>query len=53
MRGPCGETSKTITVLVYGDTIKEKSETFYVNLNNFWGATLGTKSGLGTILNDD
>jgi hypothetical protein len=48
-----GETSKTITILVYGDTRKENNETFYVNLNNFWGATLGIKTGLGTILNDD
>jgi hypothetical protein len=30
-----GETSKTITVLVYGDRVPEPNETFFVNLSNY------------------
>jgi hypothetical protein len=49
------ETSKTVTVLVNGDTAFEPNETFFVNLsNNSFNSTLpfGTK-GTGTITNDD
>jgi len=49
-----GETSKTITVQVNGDTTKEANETFTVNLANATGnATIADGRALGTILNDD
>jgi Calx-beta domain/FG-GAP-like repeat len=48
-----GETSKTITVLVNGDTLNEPSEEFSVNLSGPTNATLADAQGVGTILNDD
>jgi hypothetical protein len=48
-----GETSKTITVSVNPDEIKERDEKFYVNLSNASNATIGVSQGTGTILNDD
>ncbi len=49
-----GETSKTVTVNVAGDTVVESSEGFTVTLSNpSTGATLGTASAIGTIRNDD
>ncbi len=48
-----GETSKSITVAVNGDTIAEGNETFVVNLSNVVGAAVGTAQGTGTILDDD
>lgn len=48
-----GETSKTITILVYGDKSKESDETFFVNLSDAWSAILADSLGLGTIKNDD
>ncbi len=48
-----GETSKTITVPVNGDTTFEANETFFVNLSNAVDATIGDDQGLGTIVNDD
>ena len=48
-----GETSKTITVLVKGDTLTEPDETFFVNLSNAVNATIAKPQGLGTILNND
>src|SRR5262249_16281697 len=45
--------SKTITVLVNGDTLLEPTETFYVNLYNPVGATVTDWLGVGTITNDD
>lgn len=50
---PAGNTSATITVLVYGDRLKEPDETFYVNLSNAVGAEIGDGQGVGTIRNDD
>ncbi len=49
-----GQTTKTITIEVKGDSKREANETFYLDL--FAGSTnsLFTKNrGLGTILNDD
>ena len=47
-----GETSKTVTVLVNGDTAVEPDETFFVNLSN--GTTpIARSKGTGTIVNDD
>jgi Tryptophan-rich Synechocystis species C-terminal domain/Calx-beta domain len=49
-----GETSKTITVNVAGDTVVEPDEGFTVTLSNpTTGATIGTASAGGTIRNDD
>ncbi len=48
-----GETSKTVSVTVNGDTAVEANETFYVSLSAPVGATLGDWYGYGTISNDD
>jgi hypothetical protein len=48
-----GETCKTITVLVKGDTCVEADETFKVLLCNPTNATIGNGIGTGTIKNDD
>ena len=38
-----GEHQKEVTISVQGDTAKESNETFFVNLSNASGATLGTR----------
>jgi hypothetical protein len=49
-----GETTKTITIEVKGDSKKEANETFYLDLFGLSSDALFTKNrGLGTILNDD
>lgn len=49
-----GETSKTVTVAVNGDTAVEPDEQFFVDLSGPQNATLATKQrGIGTILNND
>jgi CSLREA domain-containing protein len=48
-----GQTAKTITVPVNGDTVFEQDETFFVNLSNPTNATIADAQGTGTILNDD
>ena len=48
-----GETTKTVTVAVNGDTTAEANETFFVNLSAPSGATLADSQGQGTITNDD
>jgi hypothetical protein len=49
-----GETTKTITIEVKGDSKKEANETFYLDLFGLSNNALFTKNrGLGTILNDD
>ncbi|MCA2572629.1 MAG: VCBS repeat-containing protein, partial [Microcystis sp. M42BS1] len=52
-----GETSKTITVAVNGDTKVESNETFFVNLSNLQtngrNVTIADNQGQGTINNDD
>jgi hypothetical protein len=48
-----GQTSRTITVPVNGDTVNEPNETFFVNLSNATNATISDNQALGTILNDD
>ena len=49
-----GETTKTITIEVKGDSKKEADETFYLDLFGNSSGALFTKSrGIGTILNDD
>jgi len=48
-----GETSKTITVQVRGDTLDEPNEDFTVNLSGVVNATIGTGVGIGTITDND
>jgi hypothetical protein len=48
-----GETSKTITVLVKGDTLSEADETFVVDLSNASNAALADDHAVGAIRNDD
>jgi ribosomal protein L35AE/L33A len=47
------QTSKTVTVLVNGDTTFEPDETFFVNLSGAVAATISDNQGQGTIQNDD
>ena len=48
-----GETSKTVSVAVKGDTAVEANETLTLNLSGASGATIVDGSGTGTITNDD
>jgi Ca2+-binding RTX toxin-like protein len=49
-----GETAKTITVTIAGDTVSEASELFFLNLSNpSSNAILVDQQGIGIILNDD
>jgi hypothetical protein len=48
-----GETTKTVTVVVLGDTAAEGSENFTVLLSNPTGATIVDGSGRGTIVDDE
>ena len=48
------ENTKTVSIVINGDTKAEGNETFTVNLSNATnGATIGDGQGLGTISNDD
>ncbi len=48
-----GETTKTVNVVVAGDTTAESDETLTVTLSAPSGATIATASATGTITNDD
>jgi ribosomal protein L35AE/L33A/disulfide oxidoreductase YuzD len=48
-----GQTSKTVEVLVNGDTLDEADETLEVNLTNAVSATITDSQGIGTIIDDD
>jgi aryl-phospho-beta-D-glucosidase BglC (GH1 family)/ribosomal protein L35AE/L33A len=48
-----GETSKTIDVIVAGETLVETDETFLVRLTSASGATINTTQAIATIRNDD
>ncbi|WP_308238199.1 Calx-beta domain-containing protein [Phenylobacterium sp. J367] len=49
-----GETSKTVSVTVSGDTTVEASETLFLNLSGATGgAAIADSQGQGTIVNDD
>jgi serine protease len=50
---PAGQTSKTFSVTVNGDTTVERSERVRVNVSGIVGATIADALGIGTILNDD
>jgi hypothetical protein len=48
-----GETSKTITVMVVGDTSKELNQTLTVRLSSAVNATITRSDAIGTIVDDD
>ena len=48
-----GQTNKTIVVAVFGDTMVESAESFFVNLSSPTNATPARAQGIGTILSDD
>ena len=49
-----GETTKTITIEVKGDSKREANETFYLDLfGNSGNSWFKKNRGIGTILNDD
>ena len=48
-----GQTTRTLTVPVIGDTVPEANETFFVNLSGAANATISDNQGVGTITNDD
>jgi len=48
-----GETHKTVSVTVCGDTVNEANETMVLRLSNPVGATLADSVGVGTIVDDD
>ena len=50
---PAGSTSKTFSVPVYGDLVKEANETFSVTVSGVSGAATADGYAVGTITNDD
>src|SRR5437667_412255 len=48
-----GQTAKSGSVLVNGDTTSETDEAFFVNLDTPTNATIADAQGVGTVLNDD
>ena len=48
-----GITSQTLAVSVVSDTVKEKTENFFVDLSNPTNATIATGRGRANITNDD
>ncbi|GAB4243279.1 MAG: hypothetical protein Kow0027_02270 [Saprospiraceae bacterium] len=48
-----GETQKVVSVLVYGDTLKEGDEEFNLKLLNPVNCELSSSGAIGTIRNDD
>ncbi len=48
-----GETTKTISISILGDSAKESSESLFVNLTNAFNALFADNQGLGTILDND
>ena len=48
-----GQTTRTISIVVNGDTFDETDETFFVNLSNAANASISDDQGVVTILDDD
>jgi hypothetical protein len=48
-----GEISQTVAVTIIGDLVKERNETFFVNLTGAINAAIGRNRGRCTITNDD
>ena len=50
---PAGQSSRTLTVQIAGDTIAESDERFFVRLSNPTEAIIADAEAIGTIVNDD
>jgi hypothetical protein len=50
---PAGATSKTVSVAIIGDLVKEPNETFSLTVSNVSNASVADGYAIGTILNDD
>jgi serine/threonine-protein kinase len=50
---PAGVTSKTVSVSIVGDLVKEANETFSLTVSNVSNASTADGYAIGTILNDD
>jgi hypothetical protein len=50
---PAGQITGSVVVLVNGDRLGEKNETFFVNLSGASNATIDDGQGVGTILDDE
>src|SRR5262249_3735919 len=50
---PIGVTSRTVVVVILGDTLNEADETFFLGLPTAKGGVILDSQGTGTILNDD
>jgi Calx-beta domain-containing protein len=48
-----GEVSKSVVVLVNGDTVDEQQETFFLDISNVQNATVSSSRGTGFIIDDD
>ncbi len=48
-----GQTSRTVTVVVAGDSLDENDETFTLNVSNAGNATIADNQGVGTITDND
>jgi chitinase len=48
-----GQTLKTVSVTVKGDTIKSINETFFVSIYQAVNANISVSKATGTIVNDD
>jgi hypothetical protein len=48
-----GQTSQTISIPIVGDTVSEADETFFLNIRDAVGATIGDSQGVITITNND
>ena len=48
-----GETEKTVSIVVNGDTANEINEDFFLNLSNSQNASIGDATGMGTVISDD
>ena len=47
------QTSRTLNVVINGDTVVEGNETLFVLLSGAINASIGRARGVGTITNDD
>lgn len=50
---PAGQTTYTMNLVIFGDSVMETDETFQVLLENVTNATVVKGVGVGTIVNDD
>ena len=50
---PAGAVDAPLRITVFGDTVQEPDETFFVDLSEPVNAALGESRGVGTILDDD